>query len=111
MPAPPRGLMEGKGELPSDFPDDVPQYPGSKVTEARGTLDAGIAVTFDSPDSIETITKFYEDSLAAMGWQTQTQPTEEGTMVLGDKEDKILAATIQGGGQGTLVEMIIGRAE
>ena len=111
VPAPPAEAMEWKGALPSDVPGDVPQYPGSKVTSAQGTEDLGVAVTFDSPDGIDAVAKFYADSLAAMGWQTQTQQVEEGAMILADKEDRILQAMIHSGGQGTLVDMIIGRAQ
>jgi len=111
VPAPPPEVMEWKGELPGDFPADVPQYPGSKVTSARGTEDLGVAVTFDSPDAVDVVAKFYSDSFAAMGWQTQTQQIPEGTMILADKEDRILQAMIHAGGQGTEVDMIIGRAQ
>jgi len=111
VPAPPPEVMEWKGELPSDFPGDVPQYPGSKVTSAQGTADLGVAVTFDSPDAVDVVAKFYSDSLAAMGWQTQTQQIAEGAMILADKEDRTLQAMIHAGGQGTLVDMIIARAQ
>ena len=111
VPAPPREVIEGEGELPSDFPGDVPQYPGSKVTSAQGTEDLGVAVTFDSPDAVDVVAKFYSDSLAATGWQTQTQQIAEGSMIVADKEDRILQAMIHAGGQGTLVDMIIARAQ
>jgi hypothetical protein len=111
VPAPPPEAMQWEGALPSDFPADVPQYPGSKVTSAQGTEDLGVAVTFDSPDGIDVVAKFYADSLASMGWQTQTQQVEEGAMILADKEDRILQAMIHSGGQGTLVDMIIARAQ
>ena len=111
VPAPPPEAMEWTGELPKDFPSDVPQYPGSKVTSAQGTQDQGVAVTFDSPDALATVTKFYEDSLASMGWQTQTQAIPEGSMILADKEDRMLQAMVHAGGQGTLVDMMIAPAQ
>src|SRR5262245_2111681 len=40
---------EWSGELPSDYPADVPHYPNAKVTSAKGNAELGIAVTFDSP--------------------------------------------------------------
>jgi hypothetical protein len=111
VPAPPGEVIEWKGDLPSDFPGDVPQYPDSKVTSVQGTNELGLAVTFDSADTVESVAKFYADSLAAMGWQTQTQQSGEGTMVLADKEDKMLQALIHAGGQGTVVEMIVAPAQ
>jgi hypothetical protein len=104
-------VIEWSGELPSDFPGDVPQYPDSKVTDAKGTNDLGLAVVFDTRDTPETVSKFYADSLAAMGWQTQTEPTDEGTMILADKEDRMLQALVHSGGQGTLIEIIVAPAK
>ena len=111
VPAPPPEVMEWKGELPSDFPGDVPQYPGSTVTSAQRTEDLTVAVTFDSPDAVDVVAKFYSDSLAAMGWQTQTQQIAEGAMIVADKEDRMLQAMIYAGGQGTLVDIIIAPAQ
>jgi len=104
-------VIEWSGELPSDFPGDVPQYPDSKVTDAKGTNDLGLAVVFDSRDTVETVSKFYADSLAAMGWQTQTAPSDDGTMILADKEDRMLQAMVHSGGQGTLIEIIVAPAK
>jgi len=104
-------VIEWSGELPSDFPGDVPQYPDSKVTDAKGTNDLGLAVVFDTRDTPETVSKFYADSLAAMGWQTQTEPTGEGTMILADKDDRMLQALVHSGGQGTLIEIIVAPAK
>lgn len=111
VPAPPSEAMEWSGSLPSDFPPDVPQYPGSKVASAQGTQDLGVAVTFDSPDSLDAVTKFYSDTLASMGWQTQTQIIEEGAMILGDKEGKMLQAMVHRGGQGTLIDIVIAQTQ
>ena len=111
VPEPVAETPEWAGSLPSDFPADVPQYPGSKVSSARGTADMGVAVTFDSPDALATVAKFYADSLASQGWQTQTQEIPEGTMIVADKDDRRAHAIVHAGGQGTLVDMIIARVE
>ncbi len=111
VPAPPQEVLEWKGDLPSDFPSDVPQYPDSKVTSVQGSNDLGLVVSFDSADTVENVAKYYADSLAAMGWQTQTQEDAEGTMILGDKEGKTLRVLILPGGQGTLVQTIIARPQ
>jgi hypothetical protein len=111
VPEPVAEAPEWEGRLPSDFPSDVPQYPGSKVTSARGTADMGVVVQFDSPDPIGRVAKFYADSLASQGWQTQTHDTPEGTMIIADKDDRLAQAIVHSGGQGTLVDMIIARVE
>lgn len=107
VPAPPSEVMQWTGELPSDFPGDVPRFPGSKVTSAQGTEDLGVAVTFDSPESIADVATFYTESLAAMGWQTQEQEIAEGSMIVAFKEGRTLQAMVHSGGQGTLVDIVI----
>jgi hypothetical protein len=111
-PEPVAEAPEWTGELPVDFPADVPRYPGSKVASARGTEDLGVAVTFESPDALDVVAKFYSDGLAAEGWQAQTQQTPEGTLIIADKDDRRAHAIVHAGEQGgTLVELIIVRVE
>ncbi len=107
--APVAEAPEWAGELPVDFPADVPRYPGAKVASARGNQDLGVAVTFDSPDAPDVVAKFYSDSLAAQGWQTQTQETPEGTMIMAEKDDRRASALIGSGGQATLVQLLVVR--
>jgi hypothetical protein len=110
-PMPPDAVVsqtpEWSGELPPDFPADVPRYPGSKVASARGTEDLGVSVTLGMTDGVDAVVKFYADGLAAQGWQTQTQATPDGTMLIADKEGRRAQALVHPGGDGTLVEMII----
>ncbi len=110
-PEPVAEAPEWKGELPQDFPADVPHYPGSKIASARGTEDLGVVVTFDSPDALDAVAKFYADGLAAAGWQAQSQQIPEGTLVVADKEDRRAHVLVHPGGQGTLVDLIIVRVE
>lgn len=102
---------EWAGELPVDFPADVPRYPGSKVASARGSEDLGVAVTFDSPDALEAVAKFYSDGLAAQGWQTQTQQLPEGTMIMAEKDDRRATALVRAGGQATLIQVVVVRLQ
>jgi len=100
-------VPEWTGELPNDYPEDVPHYPGAKVTLARGNAEIGIAVTFDSPDDREEVAKFYADGLAAFGWQVQLDDIPEGRMIVAQKEDRQASAIVYAGGQGTLVNLIV----
>ncbi len=95
------------GELPADFPADVPHYPGSKVTHAKGTRELGIAVTFASTDGLDAVAKYYVDGLAANGWQAELQDIPEGKMIVAEKENRLAHAIVPVGEQGTLVDMII----
>jgi len=98
---------ERTGEVPSDFPADIPRYPGAKVTSARGTEDLGVAVTFDSPDAVDVVAKFYADGLAAQGWQAQTQQDASGTLIIADKDNRRAHAVVHTGDEGTQVEIIV----
>ena len=98
---------EWTGELPNDFPADVPHYPGAKVTSAKGNAEIGIAVTFDSPDDREAVARFYADGLAASGWQVQLDDIPEGRMIVAQKEDRQANAIVYQGGQGTVVNLIV----
>jgi len=100
-------VPEWSGELPSDFPSDVPRYPGAKVSSARGTEDLGVAVTLTTADGVEAVAKFFADGLAAQSWQTQSQATADGTMLIADKEGRRAQAYVHAGGDGTLVDLII----
>jgi hypothetical protein len=107
VPAAPGEMVDWKGELPSDFPGDVPQYPGGTVTEAKGTNDAGLTVTFDSADALETASTNYADSLAATGWATRKQTGDDGMMIFAEKDNRTLLAIVQPGGQGTLIQILV----
>jgi hypothetical protein len=110
-PAPAKEAPAWTGELPADYPADVPHYPGAKVTSAKGNEELGIAVTFVSADDLDTVAKFYADGLAASGWQAQTQVIPEGTLIIAEKDDRQAHALVHRGDQGTLVDLIIGRVE
>ena len=108
--APPTEAMP-TGEYPSDFPGDVPRYPGSKVTSARGSADDGFAVTIDAPEGVEVVAKFFGDGLTASGWQTVVQAMPEGTMIIAEKGGVRAQGLVHEGGQGALVDLIVGPPE
>ena len=110
-PTPPGEAIDWKGDLPSDFPVDVPQYPGGKVTEVRGTNDVGLHVTFDSVDAPETASRNYADSLADTGWQTRMQPGDGEAIIFAEKDVRSLLAVVQPGGQGTLIQILVAPTE
>jgi hypothetical protein len=56
-------------EIPDQFPDDVPVFPGSTPMAYMSTPDEGIIVTFKSAEAQQDIYDFYESSLADGGWE------------------------------------------
>jgi hypothetical protein len=72
-------------ELPANFPDDVPQYPGAEVVKARPTFEDGVVVGFSTPDDPNKVASYFADAFAAKGWSTNRVDAPEGTMIFADK--------------------------
>jgi hypothetical protein len=69
----PMELLDGiTAEVPDNFPNDIPIYPGAepaqgKGGEVKGSQNSGVQLL--SNDSPGLIFGFYEDSLKSNGWQ------------------------------------------
>jgi hypothetical protein len=55
-------------EIPDEFPDDVPIFPGSTPMASMSAGDEGIIVTFKSRENQQVIFDFYQSSLVEGGW-------------------------------------------
>jgi hypothetical protein len=75
-------------ELPANFPEDVPRYPGADVTKARPSTEGGWSVGFSSPDDPAKVAAYFADAFAAQGWSTQRVDAPEGIMIFADKGDR-----------------------
>ena len=75
-------------ELPGNFPEDVPRYPGAEVVKARPTSEAGISVAFSTADDPAKVASYFADQFAAQGWATNRVDAPEGIMVFADKGDR-----------------------
>lgn len=56
-------------EIPDDFPDDVPIFPGSTPMAFLFAPGEGIIVTFKSGEEQQEIFDFYQSSLSDDGWE------------------------------------------
>lgn len=86
-------------ELPANFPEDVPRYPGAEIAEARPSSEEGFAARFSTPDDPAKVAAYFADALAAQGWSTNRVDAPEGIMVFADKGDRSATygvATIDG---------------
>lgn len=83
--------------LPSDFPKDIPQYPGTKIlTASTDPNQGGAAVTFQSTDDVTKATKWYEDTLKAGGWTQSSSFTAGGSEIRAYEKGKVkMTFTIQ----------------
>jgi hypothetical protein len=93
--------------LPSDFPVDVPQYPGAQVTQSRVSPGSGFSASFTVGDDVEKVASFYADGFAGHGWATDTKRSPEGTAVFAEKEKRSASALVSPGGDRTLVNLIV----
>lgn len=75
-------------ELPGNFPEDVPLYPGAEVLKARPGSEANWSVGFSTPDDPAKVAAYFADAFAAQGWSTQRVDAPEGIMVFADKGDR-----------------------
>lgn len=56
-----------RSQLPEDFPEDVPVYPGMAAPDVT-RLGDGFEVSGATGDSLEQVHAFYTDSLEKHGW-------------------------------------------
>jgi hypothetical protein len=86
-PTPPGKVFENVWvtELPANFPEDVPQYPGAEVVKARPASDAGLSVAWSTGDDMVKVASYYADQLAAKGWATNRVDAPEGIVIFADK--------------------------
>ena len=86
----PKGLVEDVWltELPENFPEDVPRYPGAEVVKARPASEAGVSVGFTTTDDPAKVASYFADQFAAQGWATNRVDAPEGIMVFADKGDR-----------------------
>jgi hypothetical protein len=75
-------------ELPANFPDDVPQYPGAEVIRARPNIEQGVVAEFSATDDPGKVASYFADALAAKGWSTNRVDAPEGTMIFADKGER-----------------------
>jgi len=72
-------------ELPDDFPDDFPIYPGAEIESAQ-TVDSddaeGHVVTWQSDDDIDDIVAFYDEEFGdGSSWRQVTRVENEGATI------------------------------
>ncbi len=68
---------------PSGIPADFPVYPQAKLQSTEQTTDKGIVTVWMTPESIDSVYKFYQQQLPTKQWEIVTQPS--------DSEPKLVA--------------------
>jgi len=93
-----QGTYSTGDKLPSDFPADVPLYPGAKVqgsVAAAGQTGGGHYVGLVTSDSLDAVAAWYKSHVVSEGWTVASDATINGTVILGaTKDNRNLAVTI-----------------
>ena len=94
-------------ELPADFPEDIPRYPGAQVVKARPDGNMGWSVGFSSADEPAKVAAYFADALAAQGWSTQRVDAPEGIMIFADKGDRSATYGVGAAGGKTNIDLLV----
>ena len=94
-------------ELPDNFPEDVPRFPGARVTKVRFSPDGGLAVSYTTDEDVDEVIDYFADSFAAEGWSTQVQDMGPGRAVFADKAQRIASVVSSPGDEGTSIELLL----
>lgn len=83
--------FEERGELPDNFPKDFPVYPKSKLVgtwSADGEDIKGLSLVWETDDSVEEVSGYYNRELEASGWKVTFSTKAEGSVALSFEKDK-----------------------
>ena len=105
--APPAAAIEWSTNLPENFPQDVPRYPGANVLKARRAGDAGWVVYFGTADEPGKVAAYFADSFAAQGWSTQRVDAPEGTTMFADKGNRSVTYGVGTVGGKTQIDLLV----
>jgi hypothetical protein len=94
-------------ELPADFPEDIPQYPGAEILGVRTAAGQGVSVSLATADDVEKVASYYADGFAAQGWATDIKRMPEGKAIFAEKDNRTSSAVVRSGDAGTLVDVIV----
>jgi hypothetical protein len=98
--------------IPSDFPNDVPVYPNHHLDDARKIAGA-FELELTAKSDAQTVLAFYQQQLAAYGWQVSTTSNEEsddgdgfGITATKDARTVALLVTPVKGGESAVRELV-----
>ena len=94
-------------ELPENFPEDIPRYPGAEVVKARPASESGISVGFSATDDPAKVAAYFADQFAAQGWATNRVDAPEGIMVFADKGDRSATYGVASADGKTQIDLLV----
>jgi hypothetical protein len=108
-------LTFGAKELPSNFPLDVPVFPGAKPTGsyAASGENAGMIVALESSDDSKKISDYYKIELVKNGWEVKEQTQGSAPTAVYSIKKGLRAGTVSvtKGENNTKIAIMIGKEE
>jgi len=87
-------------DLPSEFPKDVPVFPGSTPMASMSSPDEGMIVTFKSDKEQQAIFDFYQSELANSGWDILEDPAFGNRLAFDALKDSRKVSVVVAGTKG-----------
>jgi hypothetical protein len=112
MPTRDGGIFEAefarRGELPTDFPDDVPVYGDAHPMSAMSAVGHGIVVNLQTDDPPEAVAGFYADALPEAGWEIEQDSEYRGLhSLVARKGNRKATVGVRSGGGLTIVMLTL----
>ncbi len=86
-----------EGQLPSNFPDDVPLYGNAKPLSSMAAPAHGTVVNLRTADTPEQVFAWYRDHYAQQGWEIEQQIEDRGrSTILARKGNRVSSVVIMG---------------
>lgn len=96
--ATPTELLEGRtAGIPEEFPDEVPIYPGSIMSQGKGGVSDGVpmaAVQLQTGDAPKKVYDFYLNKFRSDGWTIEDREGFEGKNAVSATNGKCTATMI-----------------
>ena len=81
------------GQLPSDFPPDVPTYPGTTAQTGMSAPGSGVFAIFQTSAAPSEVYGFYREQMQENGW-TLSEENEKTHRLVAKKGDRTAIITI-----------------
>ncbi len=106
-------LTGDAAKVPEDFPKDIPQYPGLKVTMVQTMAEQQMYhIQAQTPDAMDKVATFCKEQYKAQGWTEQSSMNQGGdapmTMLSYEKGERILNIVLSKDGDATVVSLNTG---
>jgi hypothetical protein len=104
-------VIEGQTSIPSDFPKDVPLYPGETVDMVNYVPESDTFVLqAHCPDSLPDVEQKFQQESAAQGWTDETPPKAVRDLSLRalvfTKSGRILQVMLIRNDNGTIINVV-----